>query len=159
MAFIIVGVFWVCLNPCCNGIWSRTGLTIRNVHYIAGVLILVVMEYGLGQWGRNRIRRWRSVLILVVMEYGLGLCSYRQIEDLATCLNPCCNGIWSRTLSYSFTFFGRFSVLILVVMEYGLGHCCICWQANPSGLVLILVVMEYGLGHVELYWNAAHIAS
>ena len=40
---------------------------------IFGVLILVVMEYGLGEFvGSNGTREPADVLILVVMEYGLG---------------------------------------------------------------------------------------
>ena len=35
-----------CLNPCFNGIWSRTEI-FRKGHTIE-VLILVLMEYGLG---------------------------------------------------------------------------------------------------------------
>ena len=35
-----------CLNPCCNGRWSRTN-KIKNNSIVAAVLILVVMEDGL----------------------------------------------------------------------------------------------------------------
>ena len=39
-----------------------------------GVLILVLMEYGLGPcWSRNQCHILVTVLILVLMEYGLGL--------------------------------------------------------------------------------------
>ena len=37
------------LNPCCNGIWSRTATKDMICTAASGVLILVVMEYGLGQ--------------------------------------------------------------------------------------------------------------
>ena len=36
------------LNPCFNGIWSRTGPCIELFHTCKVVLILVLMEYGLG---------------------------------------------------------------------------------------------------------------
>ena len=37
------------LNPCCDGRWSRTLLSILNKLFrLFNVLILVVMEYGLG---------------------------------------------------------------------------------------------------------------
>ena len=36
------------------------------------VLILVLMEYGLGRTGHLELRRQQFVLILVLMEYGLG---------------------------------------------------------------------------------------
>ena len=41
----------------------------------------------------------KDVLILVVMEDGLVLQWDLLTDDIATCLNPCCNGRWSRTLS------------------------------------------------------------
>ena len=38
------------------------------------------------------------VLILVLMEYGLGHYVYRYFRcSEVLCLNPCFNGIWSRT--------------------------------------------------------------
>ena len=36
------------LNPCSNGIWSRTQLSACRWCPVQGVLILVLMEYGLG---------------------------------------------------------------------------------------------------------------
>ena len=38
------------------------------------------------------------VLILVLMEYGLGQRVARVVRELMQSLNPCFNGIWSRTL-------------------------------------------------------------
>ena len=85
-----------------------------------------------------------AVLILVIMEYGLGrlLASSRRLW--LRCLNPCYNGIWSRTCC-SLNEIQRHYVLILVIMEYGLGQRLMV-QANSSAFVLILVIMEYGLG-------------
>ena len=61
------------------------------------VLILVVVEYGLGEEKFQLLCQLPSVLILVVVEYGLGvLMHYNKIMILA--------------------------VLILVVVEYGLGE-------------------------------------
>ena len=40
------------------------------------------------------------VLILVVMEDGLVLSHHRYSQPQASCLNPCCNGRWSRTRPY-----------------------------------------------------------
>ena len=37
------------------------------------------------------------VLILVVMEDGLVLKVNLRVQNVRTCLNPCCNGRWSRT--------------------------------------------------------------
>ena len=37
------------LNPCCNGIWSQTSCDYSALESRLGVLILVVMEYGLRQ--------------------------------------------------------------------------------------------------------------
>ena len=86
------------LNPCFNGIWSRT-------------------RYRGGQYAND----WR-VLILVLMEYGLGPLDevLRKAEEIYS-LNPCFNGIWSRTQCYH-NYDYICSVLILVLMEYGLGQ-------------------------------------
>ncbi len=87
------------------------------------------------------------VLILVVMEYGLGPIAfgghkafYRRLNpccngiwsqtaaqffflvQLFACLNPCCNGIWSQTNGEVVLYHAVLLVLILVVMEYGLRH-------------------------------------
>ena len=64
-----------CLNPCFNGIWSRTG---------NGELPSVSLDV---------------VLILVLMEYGLGQASKKALFFQTASLNPCFNGIWSRRKS------------------------------------------------------------
>ena len=63
-------------------------------------------------------------------------------------LNPCFNGIWSRTAAEVGKLQGR-SVLILVLMEYGLGLVFVLQLMTISKDVLILVLMEYGLGLLE----------
>jgi len=40
----------ICLNPCCNGIWSLTWNADNDTVHARLVLILVVMEYGLWLW-------------------------------------------------------------------------------------------------------------
>ncbi len=84
------------------------------------VLILVLVEDGLGVWLRARIRQRRSVLILVLVEDGLGVLHINKqvhinlvlilvlVEDglgemkkknfvsPKTSLNPCFSGGWSR---------------------------------------------------------------
>ena len=88
-----------------------------------GVLILVLMEYGLGQRiDANNSKSYYYVLILVLMEYGLGL---QQLPR------------YRCKLRY---------VLILVLMEYGLGLNSGVTSLQECS-VLILVLMEYGLGH------------
>ena len=106
------------------------------------VLILVVVEYGLGVSLRSSPTRkhlclnpccggiWsrRKQLLSLLLMGGLNPCCggiwSRSVWGLAKncqeCLNPCCGGIWSRrdrdgALSRQGT------VLILVVVEYGLG--------------------------------------
>ena len=44
--------------------------------------------------------KWEGVLILVVMEDGLELLKLWLINQLKLSLNPCCNGRWSRTVSF-----------------------------------------------------------
>ena len=88
------------LNPCFNGIWSRTTHRGEAEKLIAcAVLILVLMEYGLGPCRCHYLcRHFECVLILVLMEYGLGgLATMWHPARLSSSLNPCFNGIWSRT--------------------------------------------------------------
>ena len=61
------------------------------------------------------------VLILVVVEDGL-VRTRRILPFLQTCLNPCCDGRWSRTWNGVPPNCGNKGVLILVVMEDGLVH-------------------------------------
>ena len=61
------------------------------------VLILVVVEYGLGQAVPYLMVVGKSVLILVVVEYGLGHLTFKRLYKYVQRLNPCCSGIWSRT--------------------------------------------------------------
>ena len=46
--------------------------------------------------GRQK-RKTRIVLILVVVEYGLGEGTKVTTNTFGICLNPCCGGIWSRS--------------------------------------------------------------
>ena len=91
-------VLLISLNPCCNGRWSRTDVSLNDKLKEWNVLILVVMEDGLVLKDQSpRIfERW-AVLILVVMEDGLVLTSIKAIVNGIVGLNPCCNGRWSRT--------------------------------------------------------------
>ncbi len=137
----------LCLNPCCNGIWSLTGTQIWIFEIEDSVLILVVMEYGLWQFARlSSLQCW--VISLNPCCNGIwSLTEHHSKEDCKgfPCLNPCCNGIWSLTwvilnLSSKVCY-----VLILVVMEYGLWPREVTNYRKKDGDVLILVVMEYGL--------------
>ena len=68
------------------------------------VLILVLMEVGhRASRVEKRRRNGQSVLILVLMEYGLGLSKPSHLMVQVACLNPCFNGIWSRTKQLCFT--------------------------------------------------------
>ena len=50
------------------------------------------------------------VLILVLMEYGLGRNTYTTAKVFVIiCLNPCFNGIWSRTMLLNH----RFNLILL----------------------------------------------
>ena len=84
------------------------------------VLILVLMEDGLGLQLSALINVHLRVLILVLMEDGLGLSKKLKKSISRRCLNPCFNGRWSRTaIKTEIPSFGM--VLILVLMEDGLG--------------------------------------
>ena len=116
------------LNPCFNGRWSRTLCQENLTKEQFSVLILVLMEDGLG-----RVPPWPC---------GSG-----------SCLNPCFNGIWSRTLQLGCGVYPRSGVLILVLMEYGLVHSNLVALSHVVKNVLILVLMEYGLVHVGVKAN------
>ena len=60
------------------------------------VLILVLVDVGLGRGMVSMARCVRTVLILVLVDVGLGrsVFSHRRKDD---CLNPCFSGCWSRT--------------------------------------------------------------
>ena len=62
------------------------------------------------------------------------------------CLNPCFNGIWSRTCKEGYPCDHIHLVLILVLMEYDLGLHNYVTEQLPILVVLILVLMEDGLG-------------
>ena len=72
------------------------------------VLILVVMEDGLVRLkGMRNLEKARQVLILVVMEDGLVHLNLWIWISESLCLNPCCNGRWSRTTDKSFKGFAQ----------------------------------------------------
>ena len=73
---------------------SDTVSWVSNALYMY-VLILVVVEYGLGHLSAT-VSRDMKVLILVVVEYGLGHIPLSTDASVGS-LNPCCSGIWSRT--------------------------------------------------------------
>ena len=58
------------LNPCFNGIWSASFSSLMEGSFF-GVLILVLMEYGLRVLRGHLLDEKPIVLILVLMEYGL----------------------------------------------------------------------------------------
>ena len=89
------------LNPCCDGRWSRT------------ILFLVVSTFSEkslnpccdGRWSRTtQLMNWEDirtkVLILVVMEDGLVPVTQQWVRVRWLSLNPCCDGRWSRTRPY-----------------------------------------------------------
>ena len=87
------------------------------------VLILIVVEYGLGE---NiyyiKLPENVYVLILIVVEYGLGGLADTARQKTAKCsLNPYCSGIWSRSSRRKAEAYQLDFVLILIVVEYGLG--------------------------------------
>ncbi len=63
----------MCLNPCCNGIWSRTKAKLKSIVQINGLNPCCN-----GIWSRT-------------MRY------FNLNNGNIVGLNPCCNGIWSRT--------------------------------------------------------------
>ena len=138
------------------------------LHWCAGVLILVLMEYGLWQAYKALKELVLSVLILVLMEYGLWLIVQEYLKVYYLCLNPCSNGIWSLTKRkmtkkkphyrlnpcsngiWSLTITWRLSLRWLLSLNpCSNGIWSLTWQYHLSlsirESVLILVLMEYGL--------------
>ena len=66
----------MCLNPYCAGIWSRRLINHSTGKSAESVLILIVLEYGLGDCMTTLTWRMINVLILIVLEYGLGEIRY-----------------------------------------------------------------------------------
>ena len=109
-----------CLNPYCNGRWSRTNVTIDGLDGVRSLNPCCD-----GRWSRTQADGSTStsrylVLILVVMEDGLVPLHNTSKVSTQQSLNPCCDGRWSRT-------------------------CCLVLQSHLLESVLILVVMEDGL--------------
>ena len=87
-----------CLNPCFSGIWSRRMKKNLACFCSAAVLILVLVEFGLGVAYVDGIcNLLNNVLILVLVEFGLGV---------------------DKKTAYSYK---TRVVLILVLVEFGLG--------------------------------------
>ena len=66
------------------------------------VLILVLVDVGLGQTYQSLISQNRMVLILVLVDVGLGQELEAMGIDCGKGLNPCFSGCWSRTFTYLF---------------------------------------------------------
>ena len=65
----------ICLNPCYNGIYSKSYGNNQEQQLQQLVLILVIMEYTL-RVINNNINSQAKVLILVIMEYTLRVIKY-----------------------------------------------------------------------------------
>ena len=61
-----------CLNPCFSGCWSRTARRCCPQNKEYRVLILVLVDVGLGRRLVRIIKELRAVLILVLVDVGLG---------------------------------------------------------------------------------------
>ena len=70
-----------CLNPSFSGIWSRIAESSRPGESVTDVLILLLLEYGLGLycWDSNQ-HDCNQVLILLLVEYGLGSLTAEILE-------------------------------------------------------------------------------
>ena len=87
----------VCLNPCSNGICSKSRSTPYKGWMLYQVLILVLMEYALRDFQeQDSFYCLVLVLILVLMEYALRAQQFLRIEINSISLNPCSNGICSK---------------------------------------------------------------
>ena len=109
------------LNPCFSGGWSRSTKSAVVVDDECVVLILVLVEDGLGGTILAAPDTDTAVLILVLVEDGLGARENRGgYGYVRLSLNPCFSGGWSRSVHRLEGRHGRL-VLILVLVEDGLG--------------------------------------
>ena len=92
--------------------------TLGNKKY---VLILVLVEDGLGAAKEELLAVLRGVLILVLVEDGLGGLQGSKVELFGVSLNPCFSGGWSRSRPVDVGIAAKTAVLILVLVEDGLG--------------------------------------
>ena len=109
------------LNPCFSGGWSRRAMTVAVALYALLVLILVLVEDGLGVLQTKRIFHVFHVLILVLVEDGLGESKKYSYKNSGKSLNPCFSGGWSRRIIKIKSPQRYDIVLILVLVEDGLG--------------------------------------
>ena len=114
---------------------------------IKNVLILVLVEDGLGAVWDVQVRRFGTVLILVLVEDGLG--AHQQWKQILHSTRVLILVLVEDGLGVGRLFEAYKEVLILVLVEDGLGA-----PANLSNdyryPVLILVLVEDGLGDVRL---------
>ena len=112
------------LNPCFSGGWSRSSETWSFITILLTVLILVLVEDGLGGQPLKLVKMTRK-----------------------KSLNPCFSGGWSRSNWEDVPTKWDTKVLILVLVEDGLGVYGALGSLMPSPFtVLILVLVEDGLG-------------
>ncbi len=67
---------------------------------MGAVLILVLVEDGLGVQAAITTQCLFGVLILVLVEDGLGVLLTKTVGHVLHCLNPCFGGRWSRRLKF-----------------------------------------------------------
>ena len=85
-----------------------------------------------------------GVLILILLEYGLRRQEIFPVNLLEICLNPYSIGIWSATTGTKGQDVLTIEVLILILLEYGLRQS-FTTLFDDKGVVLILILLEYGL--------------
>ena len=100
------------------------GAKLKQYKYAtSNVLILVLVEDGLGELTLLPLHTLLgSVLILVLVEDGLGESDNTANATIDDSLNPCFSGGWSRSLTELIDANKGITVLILVLVEDGLGE-------------------------------------
>ena len=146
-------LFRYCLNPCCCGRWSQRHFGARLHWNFLSVLILVLVEDGLGaspitvrtrsclnpcSCGRWLQRQWRSGGFGTWLTESSSLFLWKMVSECMNLftnnqifkrLNPCCYGRWSQRIKVYDKMETKFGVLILVVMEDGLR---VAWRRGVS---------------------------
>ena len=132
------------LNPCFSGGWSR-----RVQKHGVGESYFRLNPCFSGGWSRRYLSAVQksstgSVLILVLVEDGLGVVKFILLSQAPKGLNPCFSGGWSRSLSIQIL--SKITSICLNPCFSGGWSRRIIGSIKRPMKVLILVLVEDGLG-------------
>ena len=144
------GISTCSLNPCFSGCWSRT----CQRQLIASLAPSLNPCFS-GCWSRTGVLKTmlmsrQRVLILVLVDVGLGLVYIQSPQLPLSGLNPCFSGCWSRTMVSGLL--RLFSSRLNPCFSGCWSRTCLATTGSVIGAtgVLILVLVDVGLGPPEM---------